>query len=61
MKITINIWQSSFNDEWNCVINSEENGFDETEYWAVDNFCSLLNLIADKFPKAKFSNLNVET
>jgi hypothetical protein len=54
MKITIEIWQSSFNSEWNCNISSAENGLDETEYWAVDDFCALLNLISTKIPHAKY-------
>ena len=54
MKITIEIWQSEFNSEWNCDITSRNCGDDETEHWAVENFCALLNLLSDRFPKAKF-------
>ena len=53
MKITIELWQSSFNGEWNCDISSGENSFEETQHWAVEDFCALLNLISERFPKAK--------
>lgn len=58
MKITIEIWQSDFNDEWNCDITSRNNGDDETEYWAVEHFCQLLTIISKRFPKAKFVPLD---
>lgn len=54
MNVTIEIWQSQFNDEWNCnVTTSEDKNNDETEFWSVEDFCSVLNLISEKFPKAK--------
>ena len=52
MKLTIEVYQSTFNDEWNCNIKTSEEP-ETTEYWAVENFCDLLSLIGDKFPKAK--------
>lgn len=53
MKVTIEIWQSKFNDEWNCNITTTKDEQPATEYWAVEDFCELLNLIGDRFPKAK--------
>lgn len=53
MKVTIQLWQSQFNDEWNCDISTNENGYDETDSWAVEDFCSLLKLLSKKFPNAK--------
>lgn len=53
MKVTIEIWQSSFNDEWNCDISSSDNGPDETSHWSVENFIGLLNMLSDKIPNAK--------
>lgn len=52
MKITIEIWQCKFNDEWNCDITTSEDP-EAKNYWAVENFCELLNLVASKLPKAK--------
>ncbi len=59
MKVTIELWQSSFNEEWNCDISTGENGPDETEYWAVEDFCALLRLISEKFPNAKCVNKEI--
>ena len=56
MKLTIEIWQSTFNDEWNCDIKTQKGDKDETEYWAIDNFCNLLNLIDSKITNAKFKD-----
>jgi len=53
VKVTIEIWQSSFNEEWNCDISTNDDGIDATEYWAVDDFAALLQLVSEKFPKAK--------
>jgi len=52
MKITIEIWQSEFNGEWNCDIRTGKDP-DATEYWNVENFCDLINLLGERFPKAK--------
>ncbi len=54
MKVTIEIWQSSFNSEWNCDITTTTTNSDETEHWAVEDFCALLNLLSEKFPGAQF-------
>ena len=54
MKITIEIWQSNFNDEWNCDIQTRNHEQDKKEYWAVDHFCELLSMLSERFPKAKF-------
>ncbi len=59
MKVTIELWQSSFNDEWNCNVRTEHDGFDETDYWAVEDFCALLRLISEKFPNAKCVNKEI--
>lgn len=53
MKVTIEIWQSAFTDEWNCDITTTEEGSTATEYWAVENFCALLNMVSAKIPNAK--------
>lgn len=53
MKITIEVWQSQFNDEWNCNITTTKDEEDATEYWAVENFCDLLKMISEKIPTAK--------
>ncbi len=53
MKMTIEIWQSTFNSEWNCDITTSNTSQDETEHWAVEDFCALLNLLGEKFPNAK--------
>lgn len=53
MKVTIEIWESSFNSEWNCDITTRSTHSDETEYWSLENFTDLLKLLGDKFPKAK--------
>lgn len=54
MKMKIEIWQSEFNNEWNCDITTTENGYDETKSWSVENFCDILKLCTEHFPKAKF-------
>lgn len=53
MKVEIEIWQSKFNGEWNCNIRTIKENDDSTEYWAVENFCDLLNMICEKIPNAK--------
>lgn len=58
MKIIIEIWQSEFNKEWNCDITSRNNGQDEVEHWAVEDFCHLLSLLGERFPKSKFIPLD---
>jgi hypothetical protein len=54
MKMTITIWQNSFDEEWNCDIQTCDGGEDTMAYWAMDDFCALLRLINERFEKAKF-------
>lgn len=53
MKVKIEIWQNKFNSEWNCDITTSIGSQDETEHWAVEDFCTLLNLFDEKFSGAK--------
>jgi hypothetical protein len=53
MKVTIEIWKSAVNDEWNCDITTTKDELTSTEYWAVENFCDLLNMVSAKIPTAK--------
>lgn len=56
MKVKIEIWQNIFNSEWSCDITtntSTASRLDETEHWAVEDFCALLKLLGERFPGAK--------
>ncbi len=53
MKVTIEIYQSKFNDEWHCDVKTSEGGKDVHEYWAVENFCALLKLLGKIIDSAK--------
>ncbi len=55
MKVTIEIWQNTFNDEWNCNITTTNGGACETEYWAVQNFVDILALCGKHFHNAKLN------
>lgn len=51
MKITIEIWQSDFNDQWYCDVNLSSKGEpDEKGYFEFDTFSELLESIKDYFP-----------
>ncbi len=53
MKVIIEIYQSKFNDEWDCNIRTQDSDYNETKYWSTDNFCDLLKLLSDVFPKSR--------
>jgi len=53
MKITIEIWQNEFNDEWNCCITDTTDQGHNKKSCAIENFCDLLKLVSDKIPNAK--------
>lgn len=53
MKVNIEMWQDKFNGEWHCNITTTKDGKDTTEYWAVEDFVALLEIISVKIPNAK--------
>jgi|HubBroStandDraft_5_1064220.scaffolds.fasta_scaffold69074_8 hypothetical protein len=53
MKITIEIWQSKFNEDWYCDISSGEDEGKETQHWSCENFIDLLKMINKKIPNAQ--------
>lgn len=54
MKVVIEIYQSTFNSEWNCDVTTvSDGGNSETEYWKTSDFCALLYLVGKEFVKAK--------